>query len=230
MVHRLDSLLVTTDSRNSDFRVLALISGRGSNLQALLRHQESFRIFKVLTDKPTAEGLRHAHASGVATTTLDPLQLGSKAAFHAALRQTCEEANPDLIVLAGFMRILRPELIEQFYGRIVNIHPSLLPAFPGLDTHRRALEAGVSTHGCSVHYVDSGVDTGPLIAQAACACLPGDTESKLAARVLELEHTLFPWAINAIAAGDISLLSDGTVALSDRIRRSAKELNFIITP
>lgn len=218
---------MTTDSANSDFRVLALISGRGSNLKALLDNQHSFRIFKVLTDNPDAKGLAHAESLGIETAVIDPKEHRPRSAFHKALLQACVDSCPDLIVLAGFMRILQPELIERFYGRIVNIHPSLLPLFPGLDTHQRALEAGAKEHGCTVHYVDTGVDTGPVIAQASCTCLPSDTESELAARVLKLEHQLFPFVINAIAAGEIRFSNSGTIELSESVRRSARELGFI---
>ena len=135
------------------------------------------------------------------------------------------ESNPDLVALAGFMVVLQPEFIEAFSGRLINIHPSLLPLFPGLHTHERALEAGVSTHGCTVHYVDAGVDTGPLIAQAVVEVLKDDSQESLTNRVLMREHILYPWVVQRVMSKDITL-EERTVRYSSLASQEAREHGF----
>ena len=195
-------------------RVAVLISGRGSNLQALIDAavSEDFpaEIALVVSDRSDAQGLQRAERAGIASRVLVPKELGGRAAFEQALEQALREADIDLICLAGFMRILGADFVGRWQGRLINIHPSLLPAFPGLDTHQRALEAGVKLHGCSVHFVDAGVDSGPIIGQAAVPVLPDDEPESLAARVLTAEHRLYPRCLGLICLGEIHL-SEGVV-------------------
>ncbi|NLF25606.1 MAG: phosphoribosylglycinamide formyltransferase [Deltaproteobacteria bacterium] len=188
----------------NDFKVLVLISGRGSNLKALIDQAVDFRIIAVLSDEPDAKGLKFADEAGIPKHVF---HVGKKLLKQAILEK-CREISPDLIALAGFMRILQPEFVREFYGKLVNIHPSLLPDLPGLNTHKRAIQAGINKHGCTVHYVDNGVDTGPIIAQSSCAVTPDDTEESLSAKVLALEHRLYPWVVNNIARGQIKLKRD----------------------
>ncbi len=206
-------------------RVAVLISGRGSNLQALIDAAvgEGFpaEIALVVSDRPDAQGLQRAERAGVASRVLVPKELGGRAAFEQALEQALREADIDLICLAGFMRILGADFVGRWQGRLINIHPSLLPAFPGLDTHQRALEAGVKLHGCSVHFVDSGVDRGPIIGQAAVPVLPDDEPDSLAARVLTAEHSLYPRCLELICLSKIQLLEGGVKSTSSAPAESA---------
>jgi len=181
--------------------IVILISGRGSNMQAILRAGIDVRIAAVLSNDPSAAGLASARAAGIETVALDHHAFENRSAFDAELAARIERYSPDWVVLAGFMRILTDDFIQRFEGRIVNIHPSLLPAFPGLHTHRRALQAGVRVHGCSVHFVTPQLDAGPIIIQAAVPVLPADDEETLAARVLEQEHRIYPQALRWLANG-----------------------------
>jgi phosphoribosylglycinamide formyltransferase-1 len=185
-------------------RVGVLISGRGSNLAALLAAAASpgypAEIALVLSNVPDVPGLALARAAGVATRTIDHRGL-DRAAHEAMLLAALDEARIEIICLAGYMRRLGPLLVERFAGRMLNIHPSLLPAFPGLHTHARALAAGVKLHGCTVHLVTERLDEGPILAQAAVPVLPDDTETTLAARVLAQEHLLYPAALATVAGG-----------------------------
>jgi phosphoribosylglycinamide formyltransferase-1 len=192
-------------------RIVVLISGRGSNMKALLDSPLRAQIAAVISNVPDAPGLTTARARGVATAVVDHRSYGERSAFDAALEAEIERHAPDLIVLAGFMRVLTESFVRQYSGRMLNIHPSLLPAFPGLHTHRKALAAGVRIHGCTVHFVTLAVDHGPIVAQAAVAVLPGDTEELLAARVLREEHLLYPQAVQWFCEGRITLRGDGTV-------------------
>ena len=180
-----------------------LISGRGSNLQALIEaagHSDyPAEIVLVLSNEPDAAGLGRAEAVGVPTRVVPHRDYAERAAFEAALTACLEEAGAELVCLAGFMRILTEGFVARWEGRLINIHPSLLPAFPGLDTHARALEAGVKLHGCSVHLVSSDLDGGPIIGQAAVPVLPDDNEAALAARVLAAEHRLYPICLRLLA-------------------------------
>jgi phosphoribosylglycinamide formyltransferase-1 len=176
-------------------RIVILISGRGSNMQAVLEAKLGATIAAVISNNPSAKGLQIAHDAGVETKVVNHRDYPDRTSFDRALADTIAAYRPDLIVLAGFMRILTEEFIEQFSGRLMNIHPSLLPAFPGLDTHRRAIDEGVKLHGCTVHFVTPALDHGPIVIQAAVPVLPDDDEERLAARVLEQEHAVYPQAI-----------------------------------
>ncbi len=176
-------------------RIAVLISGRGSNLGALLAQDCGGEVVVVGSNKAEAGGLTIARTAGIATFVLSHRDYPNREAFDAALVRALEPYAPDLVVLAGFMRILTPVFIDAFAGRLINIHPSLLPAFPGLDTHARALAEGVKLHGCTVHFVTSELDRGPIIAQAAVQVEDDDTPETLAARVLVQEHQILPWAV-----------------------------------
>ena len=175
-------------------RVAVLISGRGSNLQALMdARQDAYDIALVISNKPDAEGLARARAGGIEALTIDHKPFGAdREAFERELDSALRERAIDIIALAGFMRVLTPFFVRAWAGRLINIHPSLLPKYPGIDTHARALAAGDSEHGCTVHLVVEEVDAGGILGQARLAILPGDTPETLAARVLELEHALYP--------------------------------------
>ncbi|ADE14048.1 phosphoribosylglycinamide formyltransferase [Nitrosococcus halophilus Nc 4] len=189
--------------------LVILISGRGSNLQAILEQSRSgqlpVEIRAVISNRPQAQGLERAQRAGIETRVLDHRQYPNREAFDLALMKVIDRYAPELVVLAGFMRILTAEFVRHYQGRLMNIHPSLLPNFPGLDTHRRALQAGKREHGASVHFVTNKVDGGPIILQARVPIYPGDTPDTLAARVLEEEHRIYPEAIRAFAEGKIRL-------------------------
>ena len=176
-------------------RIVILISGRGSNMKAVLAAKPNATIAAVISNNPAAKGLQIAHDAGVESKVVNHRDYPDRTTFDRALADTVAVYRPDLIVLAGFMRILTEEFIKRFSGRILNIHPSLLPAFPGLDTHRRALDEGVKLHGCTVHFVAPALDHGPIVIQAAVPVLPDDDEERLAARVLEQEHAVYAQAI-----------------------------------
>jgi phosphoribosylglycinamide formyltransferase-1 len=175
--------------------IVVLISGRGSNLEAILKARLPLKVAAVISNNPQANGLAIARAHGIETLALDHKQFASREAFDAELASRIVALKPDLIALAGFMLILGEAFVERFANRMINIHPSLLPAFPGLDTHARALQAGVKIHGCTVHFVATQLDHGPIIIQAAVPVLAADNENTLAARVLEQEHRIYPQAI-----------------------------------
>jgi len=170
-----------------------LISGRGSNMQALI--EAGLPVAAVISNRADAAGLKHAAARGIVTSVIPHRDYTTREAFDAALAQAIDGFRPDLVVLAGFMRILTDAFVLRYQGRMLNIHPSLLPAFPGLDTHARALAAGVKLHGCSVHFVTPQLDHGPIVIQAAVPVLPHDDPEKLAARVLAQEHRIFPQGV-----------------------------------
>jgi phosphoribosylglycinamide formyltransferase-1 len=193
--------------------IVILISGRGSNMEALLDAHLPARVAAVISNNPGARGLDTARARGLATAVVDHRSYPDRDRFDAALAAEIDRHSPDLVVLAGFMRILTAPFIERYRGRLMNIHPSLLPALPGLDTHRRALAAGARTHGCTVHFVTPQVDSGPIIVQAAVPVLPGDTEEKLAARVLAEEHRVYPQAVRWFCEDRLRLGDDGAVTL-----------------
>ncbi len=194
-----------------------LISGRGSNMVALLRAAAApdypADIVAVLSNRPDAPGLALAAAAGVAAVAIDSRPYGrDRAAHEAALHAALLARDVRLVCLAGYMRLLTPFFVEAWAGRLLNIHPSLLPAFPGLDTHARALAAGVKLHGCTVHWVTQGMDAGPIVAQAAVPVLPGDDEDAVAARVLAQEHVLYPLALR-LAAGGVAADADAAAWL-----------------
>jgi len=185
-------------------RVAVLISGRGSNMEALVQAAQApgypAEIVLVLSNKEDAAGLDIARGLGVAAAAVSAKPFGrDRAAHERAIDALLVEAGAEIICLAGYMRLLTPYLVGRWAGRMLNIHPSLLPAYPGLDTHARALAAGERRHGCTVHLVTEGMDEGPILAQAEVPILPGDTEAVLAARVLEQEHILYPAALAALA-------------------------------
>lgn len=189
--------------------VVALISGRGSNLQAIVDGATAgelpVNMAAVISNRPGAAGLQRARRAGIEAIALDHKAFADRAAFDAALRETIERYQPDLIVLAGFMRILTDAFVEHYQGRMLNIHPSLLPKFRGLDTHARALVAGEREHGASVHFVTAGLDEGPVVVQAAVPVHPDDDADTLAARVLVQEHRIYPLAIRWFAEGRLKL-------------------------
>ena len=186
-------------------RIVILISGRGSNMQALLEAKLDAQIAAVISNNPSARGLQFARSAGVETKLVNHRDYADRASFDKALGDAIATYRPDLIVLAGFMRILTQQFIERFSGRILNIHPSLLPAFSGLDTHRRALDEGVKLHGCTVHFVTPTLDHGPIVIQAAVPVLPDDDEERLAARVLQQEHVVYPQAIRWFLDGRLTI-------------------------
>lgn len=179
--------------------IVVLISGRGSNMEAIVQACASegwnARIAAVVSSRPDAAGLDFARARGIATAVVDHRAHASRERFDAELQRTIDAFEPDVLALAGFMRILTPGFVSHYAGRLVNVHPSLLPAFTGLNTHRRALEAGCKAAGATVHFVTADLDHGPIIAQAVVPVLPGDSEETLAARVLAREHVLYPRAL-----------------------------------
>jgi phosphoribosylglycinamide formyltransferase 1 len=187
--------------------IVILISGRGSNMQAIVNaartQQWPTRIAAVISNRADAEGLVFAAQQGIPTAVVVSKDYPSREEFDVALQEKIEQFSPDLIVLAGFMRILTPQFVEHYAGRIVNIHPSLLPKYTGLHTHRRALEAGDKEHGVTVHIVTAELDHGPILGQARVPVLPGDTEASLASRVLVQEHILYPRVIRQIIEGEL---------------------------
>ena len=199
--------------------LVVLVSGRGSNLQAILDGTLDgslpAEIRAVISDRADAYALTRAALAGVPTRVLPSRDYPDRDAYDAALRMLIDAFRPKLVVLAGFMRILSPVFVEHYRGRLLNIHPSLLPAFRGLHTHRRALEAGVTEHGASVHFVTEELDGGPVILQAKVPVLPGDDPETLAARVLEQEHRIYPEVVRWFAQGRLEL-RDGRVRLDGR--------------
>ncbi len=190
--------------------IVILISGRGSNMESLLdavaAGELRVRVAAVLSNRPDAKGLQTAAARGVPTRVVDHKQFSSREDFDAAMAEAIDAFAPDLVVLAGFMRILTDGFVRHYAGRLMNIHPSLLPSFPGLHTHQRALEEGVRIHGCTVHFVTPTLDHGPVIVQAAVPVLDGDDEPSLAARVLAQEHRVYPLAVRWFFEGRLQLL------------------------
>lgn len=194
--------------------VVVLISGRGSNLQAIL--EAGIPVSAVIANRADAKGLLLAERHGAPTRVLPHRDFASREAFDDALAAMIDGFAPRLVALAGFMRVLTPGFVARYEGRLVNIHPSLLPAFPGLDTHRRALAAGVKLHGCSVHFVTAELDNGPIIVQAAVPVRAGDSEETLAARVLEQEHVVYPQAIRWFLAGRLQRQGDCVTLAAER--------------
>lgn len=196
-------------------RIVILISGRGSNLQAIAEACAAegwpAQVAAVIANRPDAGGLAWAQARGIATQAVDHKQFDGRESFDAALGDAVESHRPDVVVLAGFMRILTDGFVNRFAGRLVNVHPSLLPAYPGLHTHRRAIEAGNKVAGATVHFVTAELDHGPIIAQAAVPVLPDDTEATLSARVLEREHVMYPQAVRWIVEGALRIDAQGVV-------------------
>jgi phosphoribosylglycinamide formyltransferase 1 len=201
-------------------RITVLISGRGSNLAALIDAASAGRvggaITHVISNRADALGLNHARTHAIATTVVEHRSFAVREAFDAALADAVAASEPDLLVLAGFMRVLDGSFVRAYAGRMINVHPSLLPLYPGMHTHRRALADGVKIHGCSVHFVTADVDVGPIIVQGAVPVHPDDDEASLAARVLAVEHLILPAAVDWVCTGRVSLV-DGRAQLRDGI-------------
>jgi phosphoribosylglycinamide formyltransferase 1 len=209
-------------------RVVILISGRGSNMRALLEAGLPVEFACVISNKPEAAGLAIAAELGVPTAVVDHRLHPGRNEFDAALAAEIDRHHPDLVILAGFMRVLTETFVRHYENRLINIHPALLPAFPGLDTHARAIAAGVKLHGCTVHFVTAEVDSGPIIAQAAVPVLADDTPQSLATRVLRQEHRLFPLAVRWLAEGRVHFRDDGTAAVS--VDGAAPEFEALVSP
>jgi phosphoribosylglycinamide formyltransferase-1 len=200
-------------------RIVILISGRGSNMQAIVERcaVEGWpaQVVAVIANQASAAGLAWAAERGIATAVVAHRGQPSREAFDTALAAAIDAHAPDLVLLAGFMRILGPDFVRRFEGRMLNIHPSLLPAFPGLHTHRRALEAGCQVAGATVHFVTPELDHGPIVMQAAVPVHPGDDEDALAARVLQAEHVIYPLSVRWFCEGKLELGADGRVRQRD---------------
>ncbi len=200
--------------------IVVLISGRGSNLQSIIDQAASgdlpVEIRAVISNRPGVQGLDRAAAAGIETRVLDHGNFPDRESYDRALAELIDSYDPRLVILAGFMRILTPGFVRHYAGRMLNIHPSLLPKFRGLHTHERALEAGEKEHGASIHFVTEELDGGPVFLQAVVPVLPDDTPERLAARVLEQEHRLYPEAIRWFAEGRIRLTEDGRLLLDGK--------------
>jgi phosphoribosylglycinamide formyltransferase-1 len=203
-----------------------LVSGRGSNMRSIVEAGTGLEVKAVISNRPQAAGLAWAASQGITTEALDHRAHESREAFDAALAGRIEAHRPDLVLLAGFMRILTPGFIERFSRKIVNIHPSLLPSFPGLHTHRRALEAGVKLHGCTVHVVTPALDAGPIVGQAAVPVMHDDTEETLAARVLAAEHRLYPQVVRWFLEGRVEFIEGDRV----RVRGAGMAGDVLVAP
>ena len=203
-----------------------LISGRGSNMRSIVEARTGLDVRAVISNRPDAGGLEWARSRGIAAIALDHKAHATREEFDARLAHEIDRVSPDFILLAGFMRILTPAFIARYPRRILNIHPSLLPAFPGLHTHRRALEAGVKVHGCTVHVVTPELDSGPIVIQAAVPVMAGDTEDSLAARVLAAEHRIYPQAVRWFVEGRTEFPDAGVV----RVRGSGVDSDFLVSP
>ena len=210
--------------------IVILISGRGSNMEAIVNAALPVEIRAVIANRPDAKGLQFADAHGIATEMVDHKAFASRENFDAALANTIERHRPDFIVLAGFMRVLTDGFLARFANRIVNIHPSLLPAFPGLHTHRQALAAGVKLHGVTVHFVTPTLDHGPMIVQAAVPVMPSDTEATLAARVLVQEHRIYPMALKWLAEDRLQIMPDGVVHLKGSDVSEGNNIDHLCNP
>ena len=208
-------------------KIVILISGRGSNMEAIIAARLPVQIAAVISNRPDARGLDTARAAGIPAIALDHKAYAGRDAFDAALMAAIDAHAPDLVVLAGFMRILTPGFVSHYEGRLLNIHPSLLPSFPGLHTHQRAIDEGVRIHGCTVHFVTADLDHGPIVIQAAVPVLPGDDEAALAARVLAEEHRIYPQAVRWFAEGRIAL-HDGKVDVAGS--DAAGDLAALVVP
>ena len=221
MKHRPESVDTTIKS------VVILISGRGSNLQALLEAElPCCRIAAVISNKTDASGLDIAKQHGIVTQVVSHRDYPDRESFDAALAAAIDRYQPDLVALAGFMRILTEGFVTRYYGRLINIHPSLLPAYSGLNTHERVLKDGVKIHGCTVHFVTPDLDHGPIIIQAAVSVMEDDTPTTLTARVLREEHRIYPQAIRWFCCGHLSLGENGKTLLN----RMKQPGTALITP
>jgi phosphoribosylglycinamide formyltransferase-1 len=213
-------------------KIVILISGRGSNMEALIAARDAGQlpvtIAAVISNRPDAKGLQTAEKAGIATRVVDHKAFAGREAFDAALAECIDTFAPDLVVLAGFMRILTEGFVTHYSGRLMNIHPSLLPSFPGLHTHQRAIEEGVRIHGCTVHFVTPALDHGPVIIQAAVPVLDGDDEDSLSARILRQEHQIYPQAVRWFAEDKLRLV-DGRVLLAAELDASASLISPVLS-
>lgn len=209
--------------------IVILISGRGSNMEAIVRtfNQEKWdaRLSAVISNRADAAGLGFAEKAGIPTRVVSHKEYPDRESYDAALQNVIDEYQPDLLILAGFMRILTTGFVDHYTGRMINIHPSLLPSFRGLHTHQQAIDAGVRVHGATVHFVTPELDGGPIIAQAIVPVFPADDEATLADRVLEQEHRIYPRVVRLIVEDKISLNQDGCVKLSPEVVDS---IEFIV--
>ncbi len=213
--------------KSTGLRVVVLISGSGTNLQALIDAASAgapFRIVAVISNEPDAFGLERARRCGIPTAVVNHRDYPDRPSFETELARAIDIHDPGLLALAGFMRILTPAFVARYLGRMLNIHPSLLPKYRGLHTHERALAAGETEHGASVHFVTAELDGGPVIIQAVVPVLPGDTPQTLAARVLVQEHRIYPVAVRWFAEGRLQLGTDGRVYLDGQPLETAYRL------
>ena len=205
-------------------RTAILISGRGSNMMSLVEAARapgySAQIVTVISNRPDAAGLAWAKSQGISTLAIDHKTFTSRGAFEAELQKALQAANAELVALAGFMRLMTPDFVGQWHNRMINIHPSLLPSFKGLDTHERALAAGVKVTGCTVHFVRAELDSGPIIAQAAVPVHSGDTADILAARVLAAEHRVYPHAVDLLGSGRVHIQGEKMTIIEEVNRES----------
>ena len=209
--------------------IVILISGRGTNMESILDAKLPLRVKAVISNRSDAGGLSIASQRGLATLVIDHKAYASRAAFDSALGEAIDQFAPDYIVLAGFMRVLSERFVERYPRRIVNIHPSLLPAFPGLHTHRQALASGVKIHGATVHFVTPQLDHGPIVIQAAVPVLPGDDEHTLAQRVLAQEHRIYPQALRWLAEDRVMFNAAGVVELrGSNVSGSQGDQHFLV--
>ena len=195
-------------------------------MRSIVEAKTGLEVAAVISNRPDAKGLEWAKAQGLATAVLDHREFATREAFDSALAERIDGHRPDLILLAGFMRIFTEGFIGRFPRRIVNIHPSLLPAFPGLHTHRQALAAGVKVHGATVHVVTPALDNGPIVAQGVVPVLPGDDEERLAARVLAIEHRIYPAAVRWFVEGRVEFFPEGVV----RVRGTGVDADSMVSP
>jgi phosphoribosylglycinamide formyltransferase-1 len=200
--------------------LVVLISGRGSNMRALV--EAGLPVAAVISNRADAAGLDYARGHGIATAVVEHRAFADRSQFEAALAREIRRFSPRLLALAGFMRVLTPGFVAHYRDRILNIHPSLLPAFPGLDTHARALAAGVKVHGCTVHFVTGELDSGPIVIQAAVPVRPGDAAEQLAARVLAQEHVIYPRAVRWF-------LEDRLVIEGDKVRVKGNDAQVLVS-
>ena len=207
--------------------VVVLISGNGNNLQALIdaSSDSGYTISHVISNNPDAFGLERAERYGISSTVLDHRDFGTRSEFDSALKQAIDDQSPDLVALAGFMRILGPEIVKNFSGRMLNIHPSLLPKYPGINTHQRVLDAGDHEHGATVHFVTEELDGGPLVAQGRIPVSANETAQELAARVLIREQQLYPTVVSWFASGRLCLQQDQIVIDGAKLPREGLQIN-----
>jgi phosphoribosylglycinamide formyltransferase-1 len=214
-------------------RIVVLISGRGSNFEVLEKAcrtgQVPGKIVAVISNRADARGLITAQEAGIATACLSHRDYPDREAFDQALAGAIDAQRPDLVVLAGFMRILTPGFVTRYQGRLLNIHPSLLPAYPGLHTHQRALADGVRIHGCTVHFVTAALDLGPIVIQGAVPVLPGDDADALAARVLAVEHQIYPRAVRWFCEDRLALV-DSRVTLRGLVSDASRSTPALVSP